>query len=102
MLAYLNVSPLYFVESEPEMNKGYADIFLRKNTFTTDKTQHEYIVELKYLTQEDLKRENSIDMHRKEAIGQLEKYAVSKTITCTLHKIILICSAQEVLLLEEV
>ena len=102
MLAYLNVSPLYFVESEPEMNKGYADIFLRKNYFTTDKTKHEYIVEVKYLTQEDLKKQNPIESRKKEAIAQLEKYAVSKTITCTLHKIILICSAQEVLLLEEV
>ena len=107
MLAYLNVTPLYFIESEKEMNKGYADIFLKKNYFTTDLTNYEYIVELKYIKSDEIKNKSGkvtkivLQRYRKEAIEQLEKYAKNQEITCKLKKIIIICSSQKLLLLEE-
>ncbi|MBN1970236.1 MAG: AAA family ATPase [Candidatus Delongbacteria bacterium] len=118
MLAYLNVTPLYFVESEPELNKGYADIFLRKNYSITDLTKFEYIIELKYIKAEEYRKisleekksglvieevpENHLAKVKKEAIDQLERYAKSKKITCNLKKVVIICSAKELLVLEEV
>ena len=97
MLAYLNVTPLYFVESEKEMNKGYADIFLRKNYFTTPKTKYEYIIELKYVKSDEDKSEKAIELYKKEALEQIDRYAKSHNITCELKKIVIICSATELL-----
>lgn len=102
LLAYLNVTPLYVVLSEPEMNRGYANIFLQKNPFTTDKTRHEYIFELKYLTERDIHRPDAIQHFRTEAVARLERYTQGRQISCILHPIVILASAQEVLLVEEV
>ena len=104
MLAYLNVTPLYFVESEPEMNKGYADIFLRKNYFTTDLTKFEYLIELKYIKSDKAfeKDNTKLKAAKKDALNQLEQYSKTRKITCELKKIIIICSSKKLLLLEEV
>ena len=119
MLAYLNVTHLYFIESEPEMNKGYADIFLRKNYSITDLTKYEYLIELKYIKSEEYRKANLseitqvseendeiksdfVEKVKLEAIEQLERYAKAQKITCKLKKIVIICSAQKLLMLEEV
>ncbi len=102
MLAYLNVTPLYFIENETEMNKGYADIFLRKNYFTTDKTKFEFLIEVKYVKSEDSKTPEMIDARKNEALEQLSRYEKSCKITCPLKKIIIIAGAKEVLVVEEV
>jgi ribosomal protein S8 len=101
LLAYLNVSPLYIVHSEPEMNKGFADIFLQKDYIITDKTKYEYIVELKYVKKEELKK-TSLSEIREQAINQLERYAKSKKIREKLIKIIIISTNDKLLLLEEI
>jgi hypothetical protein len=101
LLAYLNVTPLYFVRSEPELNHGYADLFLQKNPYTTDKTRHEYLIELKYLTDKELQAPGAVERCRAEAAAQLERYAAGRQSSCTLHPIILLASAREVLVLEE-
>lgn len=95
LLAYLNVTPLYFVESEPEMNRGFADIFLRKNAFTTDLTKHEYLIEVKYVTREEEKRPDAIARAKAAAAEQLERYAQSRRITCRLHRIVIVATATE-------
>ena len=97
ILAYLNVTPLYFILSEPEMNRGFADIFLQKNYFTTDKTKFEFIIETKYVTKEELSSNSSVDYYIAEAKDQLMKYSQSQKITCPLKKIIIIASANELL-----
>ncbi len=102
MMAYLNVTPLYFVESEPEMNNGYSDIFLRKNYFTTDKTKYEYILELKYISNTEKKKKKSLECYKNEAKEQLENYAKSQKITCPLKKIAIICDSKKVKFLGEV
>jgi ribosomal protein S8 len=101
MLAYLNVTPLYFVDSEPEMNKGYADIFLRKNYFTTDMTKYEFIIELKYVKSDEEKSEIVIESYKQKALEQINSYAKSRNITCSLKKIVIVCSSKEVLFLGE-
>ncbi len=107
LLAYLNVTPLYFIESEPEMHRGYADFFFRKNYFTTDLTNYEYLVELKYIKSDDLpaapdKLEALINTVKQEAVTQLLNYKKSRKITCKLIQLVIICSSKEVLLIEEV
>ena len=115
MLAYLNITPLYFVESEPEMNRGFADIFFRKNYFTTDLTKYEYLIELKYLKAGEKGKQNpsarspeepisrdAIEKIRLEALAQLERYALSRHITCPLKKIVIICASDKLLLMEEI
>ena len=90
------------------MNKGYADIFLRKNYFTTDLTNYEYIIELKYIKADEIKSKTKkvsktvLKRYKSEAINQLERYEKSLNITCKLKKLIIICTAQELLLVEEV
>ena len=101
LLAYLNVSPLYIVQSESEMEKGYADIFLQKDYIVTDKTKYEYIIELKYIKKQEIKK---IDLKKvkEEAKKQLENYAKSKKIREKLIKIIIITTSDKLLSLEKV
>ena len=102
LLAWLGMTPLYFVLSEPEMNHGYADIFLQKNHFTTARTSHEYLIEVKFLTAEEQKMPNAVERFRREALGQLERYSAAQTISCRVHRIVVLAGAKELLLLEEV
>lgn len=96
MLAYLNVTPLYIVHSEPEMAGGFADIFLQKDFVTTDRTKYEAIIELKYVTKDELKKKD-IDQIEKEAISQLNKYASSKKIREKLIKIVIIAGSDKLI-----
>ena len=101
LLAYLNITPLYIVHSEPEMNKGYADIFLQKDYIITDKTKYECIIELKYVKKSEVEKTN-ITKLKEETISQLERYAKSKKIREKLIKIIIISTSDELLLMEKV
>ncbi len=104
LLPYLGLSPYFHVESEPEMNRGYADLFFRSKT---DLTNYEYLIELKYLKSEDLPKDqeklNALILKTKQAATeQLLRYKQSRNITCELIQLVIICSSKEVLLLEEV
>ena len=101
LLAYLNVSPLYIVQSESEMEKGYADIFLQKDYIVTDKTEYEYIIELKYIKKQEVKK---IDLNKvkEESKKQLENYAKSKKIREKLIKIIIITTSDKLLLIKQI
>ncbi len=107
LLAYLGMSPLYISESAPEMNKGYADIFLRKDFAVTDKTNFEYLIELKHVKMDALNSEGKLSGEKlnalkEQASKQLEQYGSSKKISCPVKKIVIICCAKGVLLLNEV
>ncbi len=107
LMAYLKISPYYFLDSEAEMNKGYADLFFRKDYSVTDLTNYEYLVELKYIKSEDLPKDKTkvkalIQKTKEKATTQLFQYNQSRSITCKLIQLVIICSSKEVLLLEEV
>ncbi len=95
MLAYLNLTPLYFIETEFEMNKGYSDLFFRKNFITTEKTRYEYLIELKYIKADKLSKKE-VEFQKQEAIKQLEDYQKSRTISEELIKIVIIASTKQV------
>ncbi|NCC52506.1 MAG: hypothetical protein EOM20_14990 [Spartobacteria bacterium] len=109
LLAYLNLTSLYRVFSEREFNGGFCDIYMEKDFVTTDLTNFEYVVELKYVKADD--KSLPLETHKKQAIGQLEKYVADHHLAIrhegqagahpTLKKIIIVASATELLALEE-
>ncbi len=109
LIAYLGLTSLYFVESEAEMNKGYADIFLQRNAAISSKTSHEYLIELKFLPSREQRPGKDgkipfgvVEKLKEAGDAQLKRYEASGKISCELSKIVIVCSAKEVLLLEEV
>jgi hypothetical protein len=101
LLAYLGLSDVYELYSETELNKGYADIYIKPNltSHPTMCTNH-YLVELKHLTQADLKPKASqklIDQTIKQAKAQLDQYACDSLIPKDVIKIIAITSNSELL-----
>ena len=101
LLAYLGLSGVYELYSETELNKGYADIYIKPNLILhpTMCTNH-YLVELKHLTQGDLKSKPSqklIDQTIKQAKTQLDQYANDSLVPKDVIKIITITSNSEIL-----
>ena len=104
LLPYLGFSPYFYVKSEPEMNRGYADLFFQSKT---DLTNYEYLIELKYLKSKDLPKDKEklnalVQKTKQAATEQLLRYKQSRNITCKLIQLVIICSSKEVLLIEEV
>jgi hypothetical protein len=102
LLAYLNISKAYRIHSEPEMNKGYADIFVEPNLLIfpeMDKTH--LLIELKYLKKEEA-TESMIKKCFEQAKIQLEKYAKDKKAPIDSVKVVAITTNEELLVLEEV
>ncbi|MCP4135779.1 MAG: hypothetical protein GY754_32725 [bacterium] len=98
LLAYLNLTPLYRVHSEPEMNKGYADIWLERDSFVTEMTRYSYLIELKYIKADEMKTNASaVKSAYDKAKEKLEQYMQDKKIQSTkeneLKKIIIILSS---------
>ncbi len=101
LLAYLNFANVYHVHSEPELNKGYADIYIKPQlaTFPNICPQH-YLIELKYIKQSEIKssnRQKLIDQTIKQAKAQLDQYACDSLVPKNVIKIIAITSNSELL-----
>jgi hypothetical protein len=74
ILSYLNLTNIYQFISEREMGKGYTDILLKKG-IGTPQVRYEWLLELKYLKQEDRKQLGSV---RKKASEQVQRYMKSR------------------------
>lgn len=105
MLAKLGGMVSYFIsETEPDMNHGYADLYLEP---WTEKTAHAYIIELKYLNAGATDAE--VAQKRLEAIDQANRYAADKHLQqradakgWTLHKFAIVFSGWKLRLVEEI
>ncbi len=105
MLARIGSMVSYFIsETEPDMNHGYADLYLEP---WTEKTSHAYIIELKYLNTNA--SDDAVAQTRLEAIDQANQYAQSKHLHqraqskgWKLHKFVIIFSGWKLRLIEEV
>ena len=76
-LAYTSMTEVYIVESEPELNKGYGDIYFRKNWYQAEEIKYEYLIEIKYIKSSEIKgkdRGKVIERKKEEAKEQLERY----------------------------
>lgn len=99
MLAYLNISNYYLCQTEREMSKGYADIFLEPFLARFPDMKYGYLIEMKYITRKEytdaLKQEKI-----RQAEEQLQKYADDEKLKkltrgYTLRRLILIYKGWE-------
>jgi hypothetical protein len=106
LLAYLNLSSAYLVYSEPELNKGYADIYISPNlnVFPEMCPKH-FLVELKYIKQSEITPNTGkslVENHVKQAKAQLEQYAHDSKLPKDTIKIVALTTNEELLALKEV
>ena len=101
-LAWLNLTNLFGVYSEKELNQGFADICLEPERRFGDYVKYGYIIELKYLKSEFLKSKKKAEPEIKRAIetatAQLNQY--SPFTNCTTTKIIIVASATKLLYMD--
>jgi len=104
LLAWLNLTNLYEVISEKEMNKGYADISLTSDRRFTEYINYEYIIELKYIKAQDAetpeKEEKAVAKVLKEAEIQLAQYTANEKFKTI--KIVMVVSPKKMLYLEQI
>ncbi len=74
LIAYLITSNFFSPYSETEVENGYTDIFLERDSRTPD-LKYEWIIELKYIKKSD---RNKLAKVKQEGLKQLEKYATSR------------------------
>ncbi len=74
LFSYLITSNLYRPVSEPEIEKGYLDIFLERD-IRMPEVKYEWVIELKYLKKNEKDRLGKV---KEEGLNQLERYANSR------------------------
>ena len=73
LAAYLGLADCFVFHSEKELNGGYADICLEPHLASYPDMRHGYVVELKYLKQNE-RSESRIDAVAGGAVEQLRQY----------------------------
>jgi len=111
-LVYLNSANYFVVHSEPEMGKGFADLWLQPNFIVRPNMKHCYLVELKYVKRDqetEVKNPSSelVQKLNNEATVQLHRYASDSKVLATkgnttLHLIRMIYCGWEMVECEEV
>ncbi len=74
LAAYLGVSRHFLLRTEPELNKGFADICLEPLIAQHPELRHGYLIELKYLKRSEDASEVRVQAAIQEAEGQLRRY----------------------------
>ena len=74
LAAYLGVSRHFLLRTEPELNKGFADICLEPLIAQHPELRHGYLIELKYLKRSEDASEVRVQAAVQEAEGQLRRY----------------------------
>ena len=103
-LAYLNLNDYYLTAPEVEVQHGYCDFFLLPN-LTHYKSEHSYILEVKYLPKKDF--EAKAEAQWQQAVEQIQAYAAAPRVEILrqgtrLHKIILQFCGWELARMEEI
>ena len=102
LLAYLNISKVYRVHSEKELNKGYADIYIEPNLVVYPEMNPTHLlIELKYLSKDE-RTESGINAAFNESKKQLLKYAADKKVPESTVKVVAITTNEELVRLEEI
>ncbi|MEA1955443.1 MAG: AAA family ATPase [Campylobacterota bacterium] len=82
-LAYLSLSPYYVIKSELELNKGFADIFLKPLNPYVD---YVGLVELKYIKRSEKLNQKKVKVFIEEAKQQVDEYAKDELVTKFLNQ----------------
>ncbi|WP_142413367.1 ATP-binding protein [Hathewaya massiliensis] len=77
LLTLLGIDSTYFIQSEAENSKGYADIMLKRKIQFKDITKFQWIIELKYIKESE---RNTLEKVKEEGVKQLQGYAESKLV----------------------
>ena len=101
-LAWLNLTNLFRVTSEKELNQGFADIYLEPEHQFGDYVKHGYVIELKYIKSEFLKSKAKSEPEVKRAIetATAQLYQYSPYDNCTTTKLIIVASAKKLLYMD--
>jgi hypothetical protein len=76
-LAYLSLTPYYVIKSEEELNKGFADIFLKPfNSYV----KYVGLMEFKFIKRGETSTQKKIDSLVIDAKNQLDKYKEDKLV----------------------
>ncbi|UCH94166.1 MAG: AAA family ATPase [Candidatus Aminicenantes bacterium] len=105
LLAWLGISDYFIVNSEKEMNKGFADIVLEPFLARYPDIRYSYILELKYLKKGEV--DNEIEQIKIDARKQLKKYSLDKKFKkqageTKLIKLLLVFSLSDLIFLDEI
>ncbi len=103
-LAYLNLNDYYITAPELELQHGYCDFFLLPN-LTHYKSEHSYIIEVKYLPKKDY--ESRSESQWEEAVQQIKGYSQAPRVEAlrqgtTLHRIVMQFCGWDLARMEEV
>ena len=103
-LAYLNLNDYYLTAPEVEVQHGYCDFFLLPN-LTHYKSEHSYILEVKYLPKKDFEAKSEAQWQ--QAVEQINGYVSAPKVEVLrqgtrLHKIIMQFCGWELARMEEV
>ena len=103
-LAYLNLNDYYITAPELELKHGYCDFFLLPN-LTHYKSEHSYIIEVKYLPKKDF--ESRSESQWEEAVQQIKGYSQAPRVEAlrqgtTLHRIVMQFCGWDLAKMEEV
>ena len=74
LAAYLGVSPHFVMRTEPELNKGFADISLEPLAAQYPELRHGFLIELKYLKRSEDASKTKVQAMVEEAERQLRRY----------------------------
>jgi hypothetical protein len=77
MLSIFFQTNYYLPISETENSKGYTDIYLQRRDYIYPKITTDWVLELKYVKQSDVKKKTVIEAKKKEALEQIERYKTS-------------------------
>lgn len=77
LMTLLHQNGYYIVNSEYEVEHGYVDIYLSKNRAYADYIKYEWIIELKYIKENE---RNKYEEVTTKAMEQLKRYAASDKI----------------------
>jgi hypothetical protein len=104
-LSYLSITSYFIAKSEKELNKGFADIFIKP--FNNPYVKYFALIEFKYINRDEKVTKQKIEDLTKKAKEQLEVYEKDELITehlhqATLKKIVMVFYGWELVKMEEV
>lgn len=78
LAAYLGVARHFVLRTEPDLNKGFADLCLEPLVAQYPDLRHGYLIEIKYLKRSAAAGERDIRAAVRIATGQLQRYVADE------------------------
>ncbi|GAB6160990.1 hypothetical protein JCM12298_01490 [Desulfothermus naphthae] len=85
LAAYISITDYFIVHLERELNKGFADLYLKPFYEKNQKVRFGYLIEIKYIPRREKLTENILNKKREEAKKQILKYAQDDIISRKSH-----------------